>query len=432
MDNPVIETHIDYPDRSLFIWPKQGYWLIADKDFWKDFSCTINSNCNLTKEYKTIIKEFSLRGIIKDQKQTKIKYKEIPLFFNPTKLVISLTDNCNLKCPYCYANSTPDNNNFISKKSIINVLSFISRFNDNKEFPYSTKVSFVGGEPFLHVDIIDILNNAYNKGFITSITTNGTIKVPDSIILILLKTHTEVNISIDGHCKEIHSLTRTSSFEKVINLSENLINQGVPVSVTTVIHKGNFPYLEEIIEFFYDKGFQGISLNTINQMGRGRGFENRILKSKLYSALFNICISKPHLKEFLKPAAFYLFIYKISKSLTQKDCGLSNKSFFLNQDGKLYICGALKEPEFDLPYTAEVDLIKNTHLFCDNITQKYNVEQILNCTNCNYKYFCAGDCRGEANDVFKNKLEIHPDCEDIKLLYKDMMFKLSEYPNFLD
>lgn len=433
MVNPVVEFHPDYPDRSLFIWPKQGYWLVADKDFWNDFKETLNIEIEKKcQEYKTIIKEFKIRGIIEDENFIINDCVETPLFFTPTKLVVSLTDNCNLKCSYCYASSSIGNNDFIKFESIVDALSFVNRFNKYKKSSFLSKVSFVGGEPFLHPDLTKILEVTYHKGFIPSITTNGTINISDNIISILKNTKTEVNISIDGHRAEIHKLTRSSSFDKILEFSDILISNEISVSVTTVVHSGNFPYLNEIIEFFYQRKFQGISLNTINQMGRGLNFENRVLKSELYPALFDICISNSHLKEFLRPTSFYLFLYKISNSLTQKDCGISNYSFFLNQDNNLYICGALKDDEFKIPYSNGVESIEISNNRCSEVIEKYNVEQIVKCKDCYYKYFCAGDCRGEANEVFKDNLEIHPDCLDFKQLYKEMMFKLSSHPDFVE
>lgn len=432
MINPIIESHDYYHDRRLFIWPEQGYWLIAKSDFWDSFTSYIDKKLNDDLEYEEIKYELQIRGINEGPENFNYSDLETPLYLVPTNLVISMTDNCNLSCPYCYANSGPNKSSFLNIESAKKAIDFVSVFNNISEQPYSAKVSFVGGEPLLNKNLFALLRYAFDNYFIPTLTTNGTLDITESQVKMLIEAKVEVNVSIDGFDAKTHSLTRSSSFDKVFKFCKRLITCGIPVSVTSVIHENNIEYLEQIIEFFYSEKFSGISLNSINQMGRGSKFKSRISKIDLFSKLFDICISKPYLKDFLKPSSFYFFIFRLSKSLTQKDCGLSNKAFYLNSDGKMYICGALKDAGSEFDYLSlDNGIILKTNDKCDKIIEKFGVENITKCNDCLYKYFCAGECRGEAEEIFNNALEVHPDCRNIQRLFKEMMFKLSDYPEFI-
>ena len=85
----------------------------------------------------------------------------------PLDVHIAITNKCNLRCPYCYAN---DKNflehNDMTLEQIINV---IDKCVDANIF----KISWSGGEPLCRPELFEILKYAHKKGFKQSIITNG-------------------------------------------------------------------------------------------------------------------------------------------------------------------------------------------------------------------------------------------------------------------
>ena len=107
---------------------------------------------------------------------------------------ITLTHDCNLNCHYCY--DTPNRKKI--KKQFLNLNGFkIFLLNYSKFTNKQTILNFLGGEPTLHPNFIELLKETkkYNN-LITKVTTNGSADI--SLYLEaseILKDNLEINIS---------------------------------------------------------------------------------------------------------------------------------------------------------------------------------------------------------------------------------------------
>jgi len=122
-------------------------------------------------------------------------------------LALNLTNNCNLKCKYCFANQGKydkpfENMSFNTAKKSIDMLISTVLSHDGKDM----SIAFFGGEPLLRFDLIkDIVsyvqkksNNIFVKYFIT---TNGTL-MNEEICDFMKKNSFMVTVSIDGNKSE--------------------------------------------------------------------------------------------------------------------------------------------------------------------------------------------------------------------------------------
>lgn len=119
------------------------------------------------------------------------------------KLVLNVSNKCNLRCKYCYANGGVYNSNedLMSKDVLKKSLDvFFSEFNIIKT------IQIFGGEPTLNIPAIEYIckyiEGKFNDGEISElpnigIVSNGTI-VTDEIIELIKKHHIKVTISFDG------------------------------------------------------------------------------------------------------------------------------------------------------------------------------------------------------------------------------------------
>lgn len=122
-----------------------------------------------------------------------------------------LTENCNLKCNYCYEGNDKRSKT-LNNQDLEKAISFIVQNNPQNE---NINLTFLGGEPLLNKDAIylcmDIINHKWSQSkelFKFHITTNG-ILLDKEIIKLFKENNVDVSISIDGD-KRTHNLNRRS------------------------------------------------------------------------------------------------------------------------------------------------------------------------------------------------------------------------------
>lgn len=146
-----------------------------------------------------------------------IKFGSLPMSFHNfnvnsgcNDITFSVTEDCNLRCKYCYLahkNSNKRMSFATAKKAVDYILDARDIYNEN-----SVVWNFIGGEPLLEIDLIDKISDYIKEqmflkshpwfdNFMFSIGTNGllygTKKVQDYIKK--NKSHLSVGISIDGN-----------------------------------------------------------------------------------------------------------------------------------------------------------------------------------------------------------------------------------------
>ena len=136
------------------------------------------------------------------------------------KIFVEITNACNLNCSYC--TSSNRTTEYITLDSFQHVLNEIKPFSD---YIYL----HVKGEPFLHPQLNEILNLAYEKQIQVNITTNGTLinKVKD--ILLEKPRVRQINFSLhsfdlkEGSIHKREAVTNIIAFAKEARDKTNII-----------------------------------------------------------------------------------------------------------------------------------------------------------------------------------------------------------------
>lgn len=143
---------------------------------------------------------------------------------NVDNFVISITENCNLRCTYCCYSGKYKNNRIHGTKSmsaddIDAIYEFIKRTVKSKDL----KIAFYGGEPLTNLPLLEYAiekASVFFQGFnlSVSISTNGVLLTPCTIDW-FIKRNVRIDISLDGH-KQIHdrqriNVTGNGSFDYV-------------------------------------------------------------------------------------------------------------------------------------------------------------------------------------------------------------------------
>ena len=191
-------------------------------------------------------------------------------------VTISLTEECNLRCKYCYMTSKSSSNR-MSLETAKKAVNFILKagFKDK-----GIVWDFIGGDPLLEIDLIDELTD-----YITieqfrckpewvgahrfMITTNGLLYNSDKVQKYLHKNkgNVEIAITLDGN-KIKHDLQRvfadgTGSYVKVIENVKLWVEQFPHASTKATFSHDDLPHLKDSIISIWDQGIHSVGANIV-------------------------------------------------------------------------------------------------------------------------------------------------------------------------
>src|SRR5437016_2504501 len=106
------------------------------------------------------------------------------------KLYVELLYSCQFRCKHCFHGSNLDRKERLSRTDVARALGLFQT-----DYGIRTAV-FLGGEPFLHRDIVLILTDAKNLGLRTEVCTNA-FRVADKLTQCAGRVD-DLRISIDG------------------------------------------------------------------------------------------------------------------------------------------------------------------------------------------------------------------------------------------
>lgn len=150
--------------------------------------------------------------------------KDLPHSALPKTVTFQITDDCNLRCTYCYQiNKGKRVMDFETAKNFIELLIADSYKNDtyvSLETTPGVIIEFIGGEPLLEIDLIDKIvdyfrfrliqeNHPWASVFLISMISNGVLYFDERVQNFIRKNKAQLSfsISLDG-CKPLHDMCR--------------------------------------------------------------------------------------------------------------------------------------------------------------------------------------------------------------------------------
>jgi len=208
------------------------------------------------------------------------KFIEIGTDVTPLLVQWDITSTCNLQCVHCYMDATAKHvENELTLKEIF---TFIKELSDCGV----RSIHLLGGEPFIHPDILEIIQAILKKGMYCYISTNGTLLNEELVKDLSNLKRITVDVSLDGVCPRAHDSFRgvKGTFQRVLNGLALLKEYNISHNVTAVLGKHNFNEIEEIIELALQYEAKRIQFLTFSPTGRGAqaiakfGFTKKQLK----------------------------------------------------------------------------------------------------------------------------------------------------------
>lgn len=330
-----------------------------------------------------------------------------------------VTKDCQLACKYCYLVGKNEKERMtfeVAKAAIDYILD-----NENKQnFDTQSVVwDFIGGEPFLEIDLVDKIcdyikielyrrNHHWFNSYRFNFTTNGINYHIEKVqkFIVKNKNHLSIGLTIDG-TKRKHDLNRVyknsekGSYDDVVKNIPLWQSQFPGEGTKVTISSADIPYICESVLHLYNLGIHIVNINCVFEKvwkeGDDKLFEEQLIK------LADEIIDGEYYKEY----ACSFFTENMGKPL---DCKLQNqnwcgagKMLAIDAQGKFYPC--TRFAQYSLR-DKEAWIIGNIYDGIDNnklrpfLTLDRCTQSTQECKDCEVAEGCAW-CQGENYDVAK-------------------------------
>lgn len=197
---------------------------------------------------------------------------------NIKSITFCVTEACNLACRYCYM--TGKNNKkrmtFETAKKCVDYI-----FNNREYFNEDSVVwDFIGGEPFLEIDLIDkvcdyiklqmfMLDHPWLDSYRFNFSSNGLLYCSDKVQKYITKNrdHLSIGISIDGN-KTKHDLQRVypdgrGSYDDVMKNVQLWKQQFTNAGTKATFSHDDLPHLKDSIISLWENGIKSVAANVV-------------------------------------------------------------------------------------------------------------------------------------------------------------------------
>ena len=358
-----------------------------------------------------------------------------------TNAMILVTNNCNLRCKYCYENKS---NKIIDFRVMKDSIDFILK--NAEEANLIPKITFFGGEPLLHFD--DIIKPAIeytrskNSNAILDFTTNGLLLTEEQLQF-YKSNNVAFMLSIDG-CKESQDANRVyangnGSFDDLEEIIPIILKYAPRTLARITVTPSNIQYLFDSLKYIESCQFDNVHImpNIFDtwsdndfkvaeeQMGLIRDyiierFENDEIP--LVPEIICQMFTKRVIKEYEESTNGYR---RTPSTIPNKRCGLGNiGKVVIDTDGNIYTCPhcSLKPTEDEIMFIGDIyNGINNNKI--ENLvilnSEKPLYSNTFKCSECPLDRVCSGGCTPN-NYMISRDFNLLPECycKWNRLLYK--------------
>lgn len=342
-----------------------------------------------------------------------------------------MTENCNLRCKYCYVEKHHLNNPNINLNILIESLKKIIDENAHR----GTKIILHGGEPLtisyksMEVFLNSVIQYANSKNYriMFSIQTNGTL-IDENWVAIFRKFKIRVGLSLDG-CDEHQNQYRIDNlnnnvFKKVMSTISFLKEHKIQFGVIITINKNHIGKEKELLDFIQENRIKCNIRPAFFTKGQNDLYDmymNPIEYASFFCKIFDIWFNEDNKYDTFYIKEFEEIIRKVING--EKEChscvdsnDCSKHFLSIGYNGNCYPCNRLYgDSKFYLG-----------NLLTDSIyeimSQGYRlsskrIEKLKACQNCEIVNICHGGCPAVSYLTNGDYYEKDFFCEAYKLIY---------------
>lgn len=326
-----------------------------------------------------------------------------------------VTKDCQLACKYCYLvgkNSKERMTWNVAKGAINYILDHEDDFREE-----SVIWDFIGGEPFLEIDLIDkicdyLKTEMYRRGhhwfnsYRFSFSTNGINYHEDKVQRFIKKNHNHLSIGITIDGTELkHDLNRVykhsekGSYKDVVRNIPLWLEQFPGAATKVTISSPDIPYIKESVLHLYELGIKEVNINCVFEDVWKKGDD--VLFEEQLTELADAIIDNEYYQN--HACSFYAeFIGKPmdSERDNQNWCG-AGKMLAIDAAGNFYPC--TRFAQYSLR-NKKACIIGNIHDGIDTnklrpfLTLDRTTQSPQKCIDCEVASGCAW-CQGENYDA---------------------------------
>jgi radical SAM protein with 4Fe4S-binding SPASM domain len=292
---------------------------------------------------------------------------------------LQLTNKCNYRCSYCYAGSGAQTHAMLPLEVLTRVVDEVASFSPHCRYELS------GGEPLLYPYVFELCEYIRAKGGRMSLLTNGSL-INEKNCRRAAAFFDLVKISLDGPTPQVNDKTRgRGTFKKARRAIDLMRSMGVTVSVSMTVTRDNADHIPAMVREF------GTILTFAPMFPAGRGREKD-----------GLCISGEEYYRALTSAPGVNALSSLNRLIAHgrgrksTRCAMAGAEISIADDGGVYPCQLLHEPEFCAGNIRLQSLreIYNSERFRQ--LRRVNVFSIAECRECPIRYLCAGACRARS------------------------------------
>ncbi|MHB8108628.1 MAG: radical SAM protein [Syntrophorhabdaceae bacterium] len=325
--------------------------------------------------------------------------------------VWEFTLDCNLHCIHCGSSA--------GDKRLYELTTFeAERVCHDLKRSECRCVTLMGGEPFLRKDVWQIASLIRNLGMELRIITNGTVYDTDTFIRLKSLNTRAIAVSLDASKPELHDRIRghRGAFAKLETFMKIALENGLPLSVITTVHKMNIAELPGIRDMLLDRN---IAWQIQVAGSEGRRFPDKLLldEEEFYSVGMFIASTrgKYSLKQMPVVGADDLgfnsaMLNNVGFTPQWKGCHAGISVLGIQSNGNIKGCLSIADipAEGNVRYTSVYDVWNSDTTF--SYSRRFTVADAgENCSNCVYIETCKGGCN-EMSLMRTGKLHNDPYC----------------------
>lgn len=329
-------------------------------------------------------------------------------------LVLIATQDCNLRCKYCYVNGG-DLKNYMNANLARNFIhGFLNKYRGVKELV----ITFFGGEPALNFNLVNKIIVFCEELPVKTrfrISTNG--MCDKNIWQYLANKNFSIALSMDGKPK-INNLLRGHS-AGLENKIRYLAKRNVNFHIRSTLTKTNINNFPEAIEWWANLRVKLIHFEVVDYHGRAE--KNQILPpdNQLLFQAISRAVEMAEKKKIYLMHSSWMNLKNPSNYFCSSCRGLQ---CILLPDGQISSCYAVIDDNslFKNFIIGKLDSRNKIQWNPNkNILNSINVDKMIPCRTCEVKKICSGGCLAKHWQTMGSLLTPSPEyCERKKLMIK--------------
>ena len=388
----------------------------------------------INEDQKAVLSKLKNAGVLNGNKKTG-SFPKPAKEFCPTAVTLFPTNQCNLRCQYCYASAGDDPSVSLDWDIAVNAVELVIDNNINRNSKQMSLGFHGGGEPLLPWEFIKKIvqyseKRCEEEGLSLRINsaTNGVLNKGQ--LEWIVEHFSGLNISFDG-LPEIQDTHRPlvngrGSFAFVDETIRFLDEHNFPYGIRSTISTLNIDLMKECLEFIATNyKTKNVQFEPMFYCGRCKKNDDMTPEYEKFYHNFTECISMVSSYDNLRLSYSG---FRVNGHITNSFCGVCRDNFSITPDGYITSCYEVtkkEDPKSDTFFigkinkNGQIELDEKRRLFLNSLT----VDNLEYCKDCFAKWHCGGECVVKlGHDDYQGERG-HDRCKLNRIFLKDFLVK---------